>query len=603
MCGILGQVSHSREINHDHAVLDCLQHRGPDARGIYETSHCFLGHTRLSIIDLDARSNQPFSDSTGRYQLVFNGEIYNYRELKKDLEDQGVLFQTTSDTEVVLHLLIREGNKALSKLNGFFALGFWDETTKTVLLARDRFGIKPLLYHTEDGVLSFSSELQGLFSIGVKASLNQQAISEFLQYTYVSAPNTILNGVHKLLPGHFAEFELGNVSCQSWYDQTQATTETSLHDELVHAVDRRMIADVSVGSFLSGGIDSSLIAAIAARSKPDLKTFSISFPEFKYLDESPHAKLVARHIGSDHTNIEFSAKEMIEAIEGSINALDEPFADSSSLAVFLLSAETCKHVKVALSGDGADELFAGYRKHLALFRSSKSDRSASLMKALSRLMGTGGSRESRLSDRKRQLARYVRGLDMSFDDRYWYWAAFAERMDADSVLNSARSLALPAVGDFEGALRMDQAHVLTNDMLRKVDLMSMSHGLEVRTPFLDHHVVERARAYPMEALLSKRKGKLPLRSIAREYLPDEIIDRRKQGFEIPIQSWLGNEIKYMVEECLDPSQLDEAIFDRAGVADIKQRFQKGEGSLTPLVWSMIVIQKWLDKNRDYWWVS
>lgn len=601
MCGIVGQVSTDKSVSQPADLPQILAHRGPDATGHVSFAQGFLGHTRLSIIDLDNRSDQPFTDNDGRYLLAFNGEIYNYQKLRQELEKEGEQFSTSSDTEVLFKLLVKEGLSCLSKLNGFFAFAFTDSETGETLIARDRMGIKPLWYHMSDCILSFASELRALLAMGIKSAIDMQSVHELLRFSYISAPNSILLDVKKLLPGEYLQLSKNGVKQGMWYDPVAIDHEQSLEELLLSSVQCRLIADVPVATFLSGGLDSSLVTAMAARHKEGIDSFSIGFPDHEYLDESEAAAQVARHVGSSHHAIPVSGKDMLDGFEDYLSSLDEPFGDSSSLAVWMLSREVGNHVKVALSGDGADELFAGYRKHTALWRSTKASPVNSLLKLMK--PKRGGSRESSVSDRRRKLHRYVKGLKMPLSERYWYWASFSELLDISQLLPGVRPRSLAPIVDLRASLEMDRTRVLVNDMLHKVDLMSMAHGLEVRTPMLDHRIVEKVRAMSPADLHNGKQGKLPLREIASNYLPNSVIQRKKQGFEVPLTSWLGGELSGMVHDLCLKDPIQGEVLDTGALKAIGKRFLEGESQLTTLTWSAMLLQKWLRDHRDHWWVS
>ncbi|MBK9191998.1 MAG: asparagine synthase (glutamine-hydrolyzing) [Crocinitomicaceae bacterium] len=376
MCGILGIWARNQKGQNDflklpHA-LKKIQHRGPDFQSTKICSNVAFGHTRLSIVDLSNAANQPFTDVTGKYHLIFNGEIYNHADLRKKAIEKGAKFRTVSDTEVLLNLLIEKGEKALDYINGFFAFVFYNEDKNEIIAARDRMGIKPLLYSVTGDAVYFSSELKPLLEFEISKDIDQTALEYYFAYTYIPAPFSILSSVKKMMPGEWMKIsdgviEKGNyfrINDRPAFDGSFDLAKNQLSDHLNNSVRLRLLADVPLGCFLSGGLDSSIISAIAKQQKEDLNTFSVGF-DHPYFNESDFAEQMAKHIGTKHHRIQFSKNQFTQVIPDFLNSLDEPFADSSSIAVYLLSQQTKKHVTVALSGDGADELFGGYRKHLA----------------------------------------------------------------------------------------------------------------------------------------------------------------------------------------------------------------------------------------------
>ncbi|MDX9751751.1 MAG: asparagine synthase (glutamine-hydrolyzing), partial [Flavobacteriales bacterium] len=427
MCGIAGSFlidpSASPAGDRIHAALAALAHRGPDDAGVYRQGRAVLGHRRLSIIDTSAAGHQPFTDTAGRpatagrrYTMVYNGEVFNYRELRARLEAEGHTFRSRSDTEVVLRLYTVMGEAFLHELNGFFALAIHDAETDTLLVARDRFGIKPLVWCRHDGAFHFASELRALRALGAPAEVDPGSLAQYLTYHYIAGPHTMLAGTHKLEPGHLLRVDAHGVAVEPWYDLVRAArpvpahtdAKKELHHVLDDAVRDQLLADVPVGCFLSGGLDSSIISALAARHHRDLHTFSIGFADDPYYDESRHARAVAAHIGSTHHAFMLGTDDLAEAYPRFLAALDEPFADSSALAAFVLAGRTRRQVTVALSGDGADELFGGYRKHQAELRARRKGPAARAVISLGPLWkALPRSRNTPLTDLFRRLDRFA----------------------------------------------------------------------------------------------------------------------------------------------------------------------------------------------------
>ena len=612
MCGIAGVFSSDAPLQITQVELEvaaqCLNHRGPDHTSITVDAYFALIHTRLAIVDLDPRSNQPFWSPCQRYVLVFNGEIYNYKALRTELlaTDPDLSFATEGDTEVLLHLMRLHGVAGLPKLNGCFAFAFIDTQNQQLTLVRDRMGVNPMwIEHLPNNHIQFASERKALPYQAVR-TLNKRALHDFLRLTYIPGPESAQKGVEKLKPGHYLTFPgTGEQVC--WYDlkstfamPRETPTIDLLRIALHEAVVERFEADVAVGTFLSGGLDSSIVSALAAQHQPNVSTFSVGFKAFGYLDESEYALQVAQHIKSRHTAFEMTPDDLIEHTERFLKHLDEPFADASSIAVSFLAENTREHVKVAMSGDGADELFGGYRKHrghaLALHTLGKL---GSVLHPLVRAKQKkeAFSRENAASDRQRQLIRFVEAARLNAAERYQYWCQFTP----DSVIEEALGIELsaPALHSFsknelQDVLLYDQLQVLPYDMLTKVDLMSMRYNLEVRVPFLDPRVIAVANALPANAKYTHRSGKIILHRTFGNLLPATILARRKQGFEVPLEWLLRNGIRQRVE-ALRTTNFEEVGIDSIRLNHSIDRFLQGDNRLTTLIWSVVVLAAWLNQ--------
>jgi len=593
--------------------LEKLKHRGPDNQNYKVHANVALGHARLSIIDLSSTANQPFSDETNRYHLVFNGEIYNYVLLKNQLQKEGVIFKTESDTEVLINLLIKKGENALADLNGFFAFIFYDAVKKELLVARDRMGIKPLLYYVDENKLIFASELPAIIEFETNQEIDFQAVNEYFSYTYIPAPRTIFSSVKKLGQGEFLKVKNNEISLQKYYNIEKKPLYTSpyesakikLNELLNKSVERRLIADVPVGCFLSGGLDSSIISMLAKNQKQDLHTFSIGF-DHAYFNESNFAEKMANHIGTKHETIVFSKAEFQTNLNAFFDAIDEPFADSSAYAVFLLAQKTKEQVTVSLSGDGADELFGGYRKHLAevKIRNMGGFKKSMIRGASKMLKVKKSSRSESLGDFNRRLQKLSDGMDLSPTDRYTNWCKWINDDDRKNILLDKNQKVELKTGennitDLNDFLIRDQNFVLPNDMLKKVDLMSMAHALEVRVPFLDHELVEFANSLPANFKISGQITKKILRETFSNQLPEAIINRSKKGFEIPLEEWLSNEVKKnFSSEIFSKTYIEkQKIFNHEFIQEIIQEWNKGRiGERIYLVWALLVFQNWYHKN-------
>lgn len=633
MCGITGifafnLVGKFNMINVTAATM-ALEKRGPDFQDVYTDAFVGLGHRRLSIIDTSAAANQPMWDESRRFAIVYNGEIFNFRQLKQELEAAGVTFFSHSDTEVLLKLYIREGDRCVSRLNGFFSFCIYDEQEQTFFLARDRFGIKPLLYLFDEDKFLFASEMKAILAYGIEKTLDYSALHNYLQLNYIPAPATIFANVRKLMPGHHLKVSAGKLALARYYEipfdharinnsaYDYESSKQIFTDLLEQSVQRWLIADVPLGSFLSGGIDSSVISALAARHKPNLHTFSIGFRDEKFFDETEYARLVAAHLGTEHTVFSLTNRDLYEHLHNILNYLDEPFADSSAINVFILSKETRKHATVALSGDGADELLGGYNKHAAFLRAFHPGWKEGLIRNLAPVWQLlPQSRNTLLSNRFRQLAKMSRGLRYPLPERYWLWASLTGEKDSLALLRkehqdhttgkadeqaAEKKMWLRHLGPASGMneiLLTDTEFVLPNDMLAKVDLMSMANGLEVRTPFLDGALVDFVFSLPSDFKINGHIRKRILQDAFRDVLPAKLYNRPKKGFEVPLLKWFRHEMKSMIlDDLLSKRFIDgQNIFGYTEIEKLKrQLFSNNPGDIHARIWGLIVFQWWWRK--------
>ena len=561
MCGITG-IKAFNEVGRMHmihlaAATQSLSHRGPDHQDTYIEDFVGLGHRRLSVIDVSNRGHQPMTDSSGRFVIVYNGELYNYRELRQQLQQNGVAFKSDSDTEVVLQSYIHQGIDCLQHFNGCFSFAVYDQQKQTLFIARDRMGIKPLWYYQDEDKFIFASELKSLLTYNLPKEIDAVSLTQYLQLTYVPAPYTMLQGVRKLLPGHYLLVSPEASSTQAYYQipnprhglnqlDYQAQKD-QLVDLLDQSVQRRLVSDVPLGAFLSGGIDSSVIVALASRHVEDFYTFSIGFEDQPFFDETHYAQQVADHFKTKHTVFKLTNNDLFRYVQEVWDHLDEPFADSSAIATYILSKYTRDQVTVALSGDGADELLAGYRKHVALQAAMSGGfypAAARLLAPLSALFAQG--RHGSFANKMRQIKRFNEGLSLPKADRYWLWASIYSQKQATGLLSESMreqvnqeqlayrqavfTRSMNGATDINEFLYADMQLVLPNDMLTKVDLMSMAHGLEVRVPFLDHEVVEYAFSLPAESKLKGSFRKRILQDAFKDILPATLYNRPKARF-------------------------------------------------------------------------
>ncbi|MEQ9376313.1 MAG: asparagine synthase (glutamine-hydrolyzing) [Imperialibacter sp.] len=627
MCGITGIKAFNEvgRINMIHlaAATESLAKRGPDNQGLFYDHFVGLGHRRLSIIDVSESAHQPMSDASGRYQIVFNGEIFNYKQLRKGLQEKGVSFQTESDTEVLLQLYILFGKKALNHLNGFFSFAIFDVVDGSLFIARDRLGIKPLYYYHDEDKLIFASEMKAIMRYGIQKELSFESLLTYLQLNYIPAPLTILKGVHKLPPGHFIECKKNEVTVEQWYKvpfeasrtvgrHSYSDKQRELRELLTGAVKQRLVADVPLGTFLSGGTDSSVIAGIASKLHPGIHSFSIGYKDDPFFDETEYAELVARHFNTQHHVFKLSNDDLLNHLDGMISYIDEPFADSSALPVYILSEETRKHVTVALSGDGADELFGGYNKHLAWQKSVNSSFSNVMAKRLLPLWKSlPASRSSVLGNKVRQLSKYGEGLKLSAEDRYWRWASYMAESQALGYLSQSAKeelvmdtylghkgdwlLPLHKSSSLNSFLLADTQLVLPDDMLTKVDRMSMANALEVRVPFLDHRVVDFAFGLPESFKIHNGTRKRILQDAFKDFLPQKLYNRPKKGFEVPLLKWMQNEMKSTLDSIVfNEDKLNEqGIFCPQQLVLLRQQLHSNNpGDAHATTWALYVFQKW-----------
>jgi asparagine synthase (glutamine-hydrolysing) len=632
MCGIAGIVALSdngkNKIDFIAEAIQTLNKRGPDFNSINKTANFALAHARLAIIDTSEAANQPFIDESGNYTIVFNGEIFNYKILKEQLIKEGHKFKTESDTEVLLKLFIKEGHECLGKLNGFFAFAIMNTKNQELFIARDRYGIKPFLYSIDDDNFCFASEMKAMLKFKFNKSLNHAAILQYFHLNYIAGNHSIFKHVSKLAPGHFALLKNGKLNVQCYYkihtSHNQESNKLNFEDSckklnllLNDAVKLRMIADVPLGAFLSGGIDSSIITALAAKHTKHLNTFSIGFKDEPLFDETPYAAAVAKFCKTNHTVFSLTNNDLFENLNDVLAYIDEPFADSSALNVFILSKQTRKAVTVALSGDGADEMFAGYNKHAAAYAVLNNQYQIKHLKHLASLFKVlPQSRNSSYGNVLRQLNKLTHGAKLNDAERYWRWAGFYDSSELNSLFHpnfikendiatfeKNKSFLLSAFADQENksmqqVLLTDIKMVLAGDMLTKVDSMSMVNSLEVRVPFLDYRVVDFAFSLPDQFKINAKNRKVILKQAFYNDLPPEIFNRSKKGFEVPLLKWFKTDLKSLIiDDLLSEKNINEQqIFNFSYIQKLlKKLFSNNPGDAVAKVWALIVFQHWYKK--------
>ena len=614
MCGIAGFVNFNKDIGSDELLsqvtkmTNAIIHRGPDEGDHYIDieNGLALGHRRLSIIDLSEHGHQPMTSNSGRYIIVYNGEIYNFQDIRRELRKRNYKFKGHSDTEVLL-ACIEEYSlpKALKKLNGMFAFALWDKKEKTLSFARDRLGKKPLYYGFSNNILFFASELKALRTHPkLKAEIDREAVSTFLQRAYVPSPGTIYKDIKKLPQACYVELpidvqkelqpskywnfdEVTNQETRSFSDDQAIEELDSLLNE---AVSKRMISDVPLGSFLSGGIDSSLVTAIMQKnSDKPIQTYSIGFKEAKY-NEAADAKKIAQHFGTNHTEFYVTAKDALDTIPQIPEIYDEPFADPSQIPTYLLSKLARQHVTVALSGDGGDESFYGYARYNRALTINKLRHISFLAPVMNKIPAN-----ARVKNKLETLSYYIKA-NTAFEcyDRqmsYWQKRDVVEGMNRTALLANDNNHSLTKF-----MMEHDTKFYLPDDILVKVDRASMAASLETRAPLSDYKVVEFAWSLDHSFKYRSKHGKWILKQLLEKYLPRELFDRPKQGFGIPHGEWIQGPLKEWAEDLLDEKEIKEQGFLNA--EPLKKSWKEhinGTQDHSYDLWAVLMFQSWIQK--------
>ena len=615
MCGIAGYTHSARRADSGtiRRILGGLRHRGPDQQGVYVSEGVSLGSVRLKIIDLED-GQQPMSDEDRQTVLVYNGEVYNYQELRQQLIERGHRFRSQSDTEVVLRAFLEWDTDCFRRFKGMFGLAIWQEPQRRLILARDRMGIKPLYFCRRGGHLYFGSELKVLLEHPeIPRDLDLAALDQYLSLNYVPCPRTLLEGVEKLPPGHFLEWSAGDMRVDPYWRLEFAPDKSLTEQEATERLDgllrqsikEHLISDVPLGVLLSGGLDSSTIAHYAAESASRLKTFSISFAGRSF-DETRYFRAVAERYSTEHHELDLGRDlPLQDTIRQFADYADEPCGDSSSLPVWYLSQLCRQHVTVALSGEGADELFGGYLTYQA-------DRLAKPMRWV-----PGGLRRATLAASHHYLSisedkisleymvkRFLEGTFLSPAEAHCYWnGTFSQgqkRRLAAFPVNGAGLEALAAgcngLRGINRFLWFDQRYYLADDILAKVDRMSMAHALEVRPPFLDHEIVEFAARLPEHLKIRGRRQKYLLKRLMRDKLPPEILQRKKVGFDIPAHDWLRRELKPLLLDTLNPAALARTGLFRAGAVErLVSDHLEGRVNAGFHLWGLLILLLWIER--------
>ena len=631
MCGISGFIDFTKKT--DQGILEkmnrIMAHRGPDGEGygIYNSNAATvgLGHRRLSIIDLTEGGSQP--QTFGSLHITFNGEVYNYAEIKKTLEDKGHQFHSHSDTEVILHAYAEWGSAALQQFIGMFAFVIYDEAKQQLFACRDRAGVKPFFYYWKDDIFLFGSELKALMQHpSFVKEINVDAAAAFMQLGYVPTPHCIFNNAHKLKPGHFLEADLNNkkiTTTQYWnvydaynkpvlkIDLPDAITETE--KLLTSAFQYRMVSDVPVGVFLSGGYDSTCVTALLqANNTEKIKTFTIGVPDAG-LNEAPYAKEIAAHLGTDHTEYYCTEKEALEIVPQLPFFYDEPFADSSAIPTSLVCKIAREKVTVALSADAGDEIFAGYNRYdyMAKYGKKLQRIPGFVRKTTSALMDVVPANSIPYFNKKYLFAnRYekVKSLLRNPSEQNLL-ISITKQMDSDEIAVLFKNTISTLTTAFDSEelkgesystlaymMAIDYQTYLLDDILQKVDRAGMSVSLEGREPFLDQRVIEWAAQLPMDYKYNNGSKKFILKEIVHKYIPKQLLDRPKMGFGIPIAAWLQKDLKPFVDNYFDAAFIQKQnIFNNDEVQRIKDSFYKGKIERAEKIWYLLMFQMWYDK--------
>lgn len=609
MCGIAGYYSkESASADVVNAMTNAIAHRGPDASGVHIHNGYGLGHRRLSIIDLSSGANQPMHSKCNRFCIVYNGEVYNHREVAKELD---IPLITKSDTEVILEAFAKWGTEMITRLNGMFAIAILDKESNKLYLFRDRVGIKPLFVYQNNGIFGFASELKAFKTPNLfPLSLKRSSIQQFLHLGFIPETDTIYNEVIKFPAGHFGVFDGESLKLESYWNLEECITEDVISDEfetketlkdlLFDSVTKRLMSDVPFGTFLSGGIDSSIVTAIAQRSSSErVRSFSIGFAESTH-DESKFARQVSSHIGTEHHEYIVTEKDALELIPTMLDQYDEPFADSSAIPTMLVSKLARQEVTMTLSGDGGDELFHGYgsynwaeRLNTPIWKASHNITGSILKfgsnrwKRIGQLLSFNQLTNAHILSQEQYLfsTRDIRSLVIEHD--------FGSTLENTFETSQNRSLT-PA----ESQALFDLKYYLKDDLLTKVDRASMKFSLETRVPILDHRIVEFALNVSPSLKMKNGVQKYLLKQVLYDLVPKELFNRPKWGFSIPLNQWLLGPLSYLIDEYCSKSRIEKSgIVKWQEVSNLVSSFRAGQNHLYNRIWLLIVLHYWLEKHE------
>lgn len=617
MCGLLGIVDYKKSINASlfNEMLNSLKHRGPDDEGVevFSLDSCsiFLGHRRLSIIDISSNGHQPMLYE--HLAIIYNGEVYNFKDIRQDLISEGYSFDSNSDTEVILKSYHFWGIDCVERFRGMFAFAIYDYEQQEIIIFRDRAGVKPLYYSQTDNALIFSSELKPLMKYpDFNKEIDFEAVSSYLQFGYIHAPKTVFKSVQKLLPGHYLKYDIGSkvlVKERYWnindFYENQVARENiaeELEATIIEAFNLRMIADVPVGVFLSGGIDSSLVAAIVQKySKIPINTFTIGFEDKKY-DESNYAKEIAKYLGTNHTELICKKEDALAIITKLPKIFDEPFADSSAIPTVLVSELAKKQVSVVLSGDGGDELFCGYTSYALMEERFRILSKIPFKKMANKFLNLIPIPIFMLNRVNEKLYRKIVKLKNMLDhedivnsfkvSNSIFTKDEIKRLIKEEYYFPEETAAVTS--NLEKMMISDFKGYLPDDLMVKVDRSTMSTSLEGREPFLDHKIIEFAASIP----ISHKKNKKILKNVLARYMPEHLFIREKQGFGIPINYWLRQDLKYLLDQYLSEELINEYnVFNYEYVSRLLELFyaEKNDDSK---IWVLLMFQMWFSENIE-----
>ena len=624
MCGIIGAYinkSNDLDVEKFNIIRDKLSYRGPDSGGTFNHNNIFLGHRRLSIIDLDT-GNQPMFDAKGEISIVFNGEIYNFLTIKEELKTLGVIFKTNSDTEVILEGYLAWGlEDCLKRLEGMYAFSIWDNQKKKLFVVRDKFGEKPLYYTQDENGVYFASELKAIVPFIYKTKISKKALNLFFSLTYIPAPYTIYENVFKLEPGYFLEISDSGVQEKQFYNlleqfeeadkhkiQSYEEAKKQLRDLLFESVRLRMVSDVPLGAFLSGGIDSSIVSAIMSNvSEKPVNTFSIGFKEKAY-DESERAKLVADHIQSNHHVYFVDHNDLLGIVDETLSYFDEPFGDSSAIPSMIVAKKAREKVTVVLTGDCADELFGGYEKYLAKHYTDKYNAYPKIARKAFESFVKLIPHANATNHTLRKMKKVITSASLQPDEQYKQLCSLGYNVEEKSKLlkpNFAEDVSQHITKYFNErsgdelskTFYSDVKLVLEGDMLTKVDRACMLNSLEARVPFLDSKIVEFSARLPHEFKILVTDKKKILKETFADLLPEEALTFSKKGFGIPIRIWFQKELKEELLSLLSEDFLIcQNIFNISYVNKIVEEHMSNKENHSSKLWQLFVFQKWYRNN-------
>jgi asparagine synthase (glutamine-hydrolysing) len=629
MCGIVGFINKNKSLDILNNMLEIQSYRGPDNSGVYfdEKSGVHFGHNRLSIQDLSSHGHQPFISDCENYVIVFNGEVYNFKSIREELDSLGYQFISSSDTEVILYSYKQWGLKCIDKFVGMFAFSILDKNNNKLVLVRDRAGVKPLYYYTDGKQFMFSSEIKSFHKHPkFKKEQDLEVLPYFFQFGYIPAPYTIFKNCFKLEAGHYLEFNIQNLTFKinKYWDVNDFYLQekfTKNEDEIIEdienilddAIDLRMVSDVPVGVFLSGGYDSSLVASILAKKQDKkINTFTIGFDDEKY-NEAKHAKTIAKYLETNHTEYYMKNSDMLDLVEKLPFYYDEPFGDSSALPTIIVSKLARQSVTVVLSSDGGDEAFCGYSKYFFLnkFRNifSNSFKREVLKTGLNLFSADSVEyineklpKKLKQTNIKDKYTKFQRAINSSsLEEMFENASSYVDKNEIIRFLKVSKNQELfkkwEKIGSIEFLNQMmaiDYKLFMNDDVLTKVDRATMSVSLEGREPLLDHRIIEYMARVPLDIKYKNKQGKYLLRQVLYKYLPQEMVDKPKSGFQIPLNEWLRDELRTMVDKYICLEKLDDNIFDINQVMSIKDKFYSGE-DLGIQIWLILIYQMWKEK--------